>query len=124
MTRSRYESQLFRSFYPTTVSDRVYPLIVASNQRKFHPACCSHPFLAVYDRAYDARLAEILTVDFPAVQALLGNEEFDASAGAYIRNHSSKYRSVRWLGRLFADWVQTTPPYDELPVVADMAAFE
>ncbi|MAY68156.1 MAG: hypothetical protein CMM77_13650 [Rhodospirillaceae bacterium] len=82
------------------------------------------PFLSVYDHAYVARLLDIMGEDFPAVHTLLGDDAFAEAAGAYVRGHPSTARSVRWLGARFRDWLGDTPPWSDLPVVADMAAFE
>jgi hypothetical protein len=82
------------------------------------------PFLSVYDTAYAARLLEVMGEDFPGVHTLLGDDEFAEAARAYIRANPSGERSVRWLGRAFADWLRTTPPWSALPVLGDMAAFE
>lgn len=82
------------------------------------------PFLSVYDHAYVARLLDIMGEDFPAVHTLLGDDAFAEAADAYVRGHPSTARSVRWLGAEFRDWLGDTPPWSDLPVVADMAAFE
>jgi hypothetical protein len=82
------------------------------------------PFLKVYDHAYVARLLEIMGEDFPAVHTLLGDDEFADAAAAYVRGHPSTARSVRWLGAGFAAWLRATAPSSDLPVLADMAAFE
>ncbi|MEQ9557874.1 MAG: DNA-binding domain-containing protein [Rhodospirillales bacterium] len=82
------------------------------------------PFLKVYDHAYEARLLEVMGDDFPAVHTLLGDDAFAEAAAAYVRGHPSRRRSVRWLGAGFAAWLGVTAPWSDLPVVADMAAFE
>lgn len=82
------------------------------------------PFLKVYDHAYVARLLEVMGEDFPAVHTLLGDDEFADAAAAYVRGHPSTERSVRWLGHGFADWLRRTAPWSDLPMLADMAAFE
>ena len=82
------------------------------------------PFLKVYDHAYVARLLDVMGEDFPAVHTLLGDDEFADAAAAYVRGHPSQARSVRWLGTDFAAWLGETAPWSNLPVLADMAAFE
>ncbi|NQV43625.1 MAG: putative DNA-binding domain-containing protein [Rhodospirillales bacterium] len=82
------------------------------------------PFMAVYDQAYMIRLMEILGEDFPGVHTLLGDERFATAARDYIRARPSTKRSVRWLGSNFTCWMRKTEPWRDLPVVADMAAFE
>ncbi|HBC07718.1 MAG TPA: hypothetical protein DC046_09070 [Rhodospirillaceae bacterium] len=82
------------------------------------------PFLKVYDHAYVARLLEIMGEDFPAVHTLLGDDAFAEAAAAYVRGQPSTARSVRWLGARFRNWLGDTAPWSDLPVLADMAAFE
>jgi len=82
------------------------------------------PLMRVYDYAYVARLQEILGEDFEATHTLLGDDAFAEATRDYIGAHPSTYRSVRWLGHAFADWLAMTPPWSETPVVADMARFE
>jgi len=82
------------------------------------------PFLEVYDRAYKARLLEVMAEDFPGVHTLLGDEEFAEAASAYLDAHPSAAKSIRWIGRDFTAWLKDTPPWRHLPMLADMAAFE
>lgn len=82
------------------------------------------PFLMVYDHAYVARLLEVMGEDFLAVHTLLGDDAFAEAASAYVRGHPSRARSVRWLGAGFRNWLGETAPWSDLPVLADMAAFE
>lgn len=82
------------------------------------------PFLKVYDHAYTMRLLEVMGEDFPAVHTLLGDDAFATAARAYLAEHPSTRRSIRWLGEKFADWLRTASPWHGRPVVADMAAFE
>jgi hypothetical protein len=82
------------------------------------------PFLKVYDHAYAARLIEVMGEDFPATHTLLGDDQFFQAASDYVRAHPSHARSIRWLGKDFAGWLAATAPWADLPVAADMAAFE
>lgn len=82
------------------------------------------PFLKVYDHAYLARLLEVMGEDFPVLHTLLGDEQFAAAATAYLRDHPSHARSIRWLGQAFPAWLARTVPWAALPVGADMAVFE
>lgn len=80
--------------------------------------------LGAYDYAYTARLVEVMAKDFEYVHALLGDDGFDEAARAYVAAHPSTFRSIRWLGHAFADWLRATPPWDDTPLLAEMAAFE
>lgn len=80
--------------------------------------------LGIYADAYRLRLLEALETDFPGLLALVGAEEFDRLGRRYIDRHPSAHFSIRWFGRHLAGFLRTTPPYDEHPAVAEMAAFE
>ncbi len=82
------------------------------------------PHLKVYEQAYGARLLEVLGEDFPALHTLLGDTAFAEAATAYIGAHPSQWRSIRWLGRELPGFLATTPPWNDVPVLADMARFE
>lgn len=61
--------------------------------------------LAIYHHAYRARLLEVMVSDFPVIWHWLGDEEFAALAGAYIRQCPSRHFSLRWLGQDFAGFI-------------------
>src|SRR3989338_3715406 len=63
--------------------------------------------LAIYHNAYRARLLEALRGDYPAVHGWLGDQQFDALAGAYIAAHPSRHFSLRWLGAELASFIET-----------------
>jgi hypothetical protein len=80
--------------------------------------------LDVYRQGYALRLIEVLTMDFPGVLAMVGPEDFDILARAYIAAHPSHHPSVRWLGKTLAAFLATTAPYNRTPAAAEMARFE
>ncbi len=80
--------------------------------------------LGVYRHAYSARLVESLGIDFPCLKALIGEEEFDALARAYIAAHPSRGFSVRSLGDRLAAYLSRTAPHARRPALGEMAAFE
>jgi hypothetical protein len=80
--------------------------------------------LDVYRDGYALRLIEVLTNDFPGVLAMVGGESFDALTRTYIAAHPSRHPSVRWFGRNLPDFLATTPPYDRMRALAEMARFE
>ncbi len=82
------------------------------------------PFMKVYDNAYIARLLEVMGEDFPGVHTLLGDDEFAKAASDYIRACPSSEPSIRWLGQEFSEWLKGETPWNRLPVLSDMAAFE
>ncbi|MAO57506.1 MAG: hypothetical protein CMM61_17670 [Rhodospirillaceae bacterium] len=108
----------------TTVQELFQSRLLAGDETIRVHLTAGGPHLDVYDHAYLARLREVMGEDFPALHTLLGDEEFDAAVTGYLAQHPSSERSVRWLGRAFADWLRGTSPWADLPVAGDMAAFE
>ena len=80
--------------------------------------------LGVYADAVRLRFLEVLGEDYPGVQAMLGDVEFERLARAYSNAHPSRQRSIRWFGRHLPDFVAGTLPWRDQPVIAEMAEFE
>lgn len=80
--------------------------------------------LAIYQDAYRLRLTEFLANDYPALAAVLGDEDFAALASAYIDATPSLHRNARWYGTRLPDFLAAQPPWSELRIFADLAAFE
>lgn len=59
--------------------------------------------IEIYRRGYHARLIECLVDDYPVLQHLLGEEEFDALCRRYISVHPSTAPSLNYFGRHMAD---------------------
>lgn len=72
----------------------------------------------IYWEAYRLRLAEALAVDYPALQALLGAEEFAALVSAYAEFRPPSHYSIRWAGAGLAEFLRDRPD------LADLARFE
>jgi len=69
--------------------------------------------LDVYRDGYALRLIEVLENDYPGVLAMAGPADFDYMARAYVAAHPSRFRSVRWFGGKLADFLATTPPFNQ-----------
>ena len=80
--------------------------------------------LDVYYQAYRLRLLEVLEADFPGLRALTDKEEFRRLGCGYVDAHPSSHPSVRWLGRHLSTFLDSTAPYHQRPVLAEMASFE
>jgi hypothetical protein len=80
--------------------------------------------LEVYARMYLFRLLDCLAGDFPAVHAVVGRESFHVLARDYLEHHPSTSRSVRSLGRFFAQFLDAHALGAQHPFVADLARFE
>lgn len=66
--------------------------------------------LRIYGDAYRLRLLEVLSDDFPATKALLGEDGFDAVALDYLDAHPSTHPSLRHFGHAFAEWLRQRRP--------------
>lgn len=80
--------------------------------------------LGIYSGAYGSRLAESLGKSFPVVVKLLGDEEFEKLAAAYVRAHDSPFFSIRYYGDRLAEFLSAEPIYCEHPLLAEMARWE
>jgi hypothetical protein len=80
--------------------------------------------LKIYRDAYVLRLHECLTVDFKAVLAMVGEDQFMTLARDYIGAHPSTHPNVRWFGRNFPAFAAGHRLTADRPAVAEMARFE
>jgi len=85
---------------------------------------CASDRIAIYTNAYRLRLIESLETDYPALYALLGEEDFYEMASLYIDFYPSTYRSLRWFGQDVANFLKNTKPYSKKPALSEMADFE
>lgn len=79
--------------------------------------------MAIYADAYRMRLLEVLSGDYPAVKAVLGDAAFTRLALAYAERYPSTDPSLRWFGRHLPSLVAETCP-DEPDAIAELARFE
>ena len=63
--------------------------------------------LAVYRHAYRARLIAALRDNHPVLAQVMGDEDFDALAAAYVQARPSAFASIRWYGDALADFMAT-----------------
>lgn len=68
--------------------------------------------LAIYRHAYCARLLDALRDSFEKTWAYLGDERFDAAAGAFIEANPPTHRNLRWYGDRFVPWLAGRFPAD------------
>jgi len=80
--------------------------------------------LGAYYNAYRARLIEALAFDFPACQALLGEEKFAYLVIAYIKKYPSSYPSVRWVGKNLVAFIIEQESFEKQAFLAELALFE
>jgi hypothetical protein len=78
--------------------------------------------LAIYYDAYRIRLHDALSEAFGKTHAYVGDDMFGELGAAYITQHPSHYRNLRWFGGAFPAFLAQRLP--EHPVVAELAGFE
>lgn len=81
--------------------------------------------LGVYHYAYRARLVECLADDYGVLQKAIGDEAFDALAGAYIIAHPSTAPSLNFFGRHMPAFLRTYVTKDfDTTFAANLATLE
>lgn len=84
--------------------------------------------LSVYVQAYRARLKEVLTHDYPATLAALGDEHFNRLADDYLGAHPSHYFSLRDFGchlpAFASEVIQKDTGYQDMRWLAELTLFE
>ncbi|MEW8220453.1 MAG: DNA-binding domain-containing protein [Candidatus Thiodiazotropha taylori] len=84
--------------------------------------------LSVYANAYRLRLKEVLESDYPAVNRAIGDDRFGLLAQRYIRQHPSRFFSLRDFGNRFAAYLGEQVEIDvslrDLPWLPELAQFE
>jgi hypothetical protein len=80
--------------------------------------------LAVYLQAYRARLTAALRDNYPVLQRALGDEAFDLLARAYLDEHPSHFRSIRWFGDSLAEFLAAAPEHLPHPALVDLARMD
>jgi hypothetical protein len=80
--------------------------------------------LGIYAGAYGSRLIDALASSYPALAALLGEEDFQSLGAQYVRAHDSPYFSIRNYGDALAEFLGEHADYAGAPVLAELARFE
>jgi len=78
----------------------------------------------VYRYAYGSRLVEVMRNDHKLLHSYLGDEMFDAMGHAYVAANPSHHPNLRWFSQDVPDFLRSTQPYSDHPVLADLAALE
>lgn len=76
--------------------------------------------LFIYLDSYRCRLIDSLASNFPTLKDYLGFETFHQFASTYIDKYPSPYRSIRWYGHIFADYLRE----QHQPFLSELAEFE
>ena len=78
----------------------------------------------IYRNNVVVALIEALGEAFPVVRAVVGEEFFDAMAGAYVRAHPPSSPRMMFYGDGFAPFLASFPPAAGLPYLPDVARLE
>ena len=78
----------------------------------------------VYRHAYAARLVESLSLDYERLGAYLGGERFETLGHAYLAEHPSVFRSIRWFGDELPAFLLSHAPWSASPELHELAAIE
>jgi hypothetical protein len=80
--------------------------------------------LEIYAEAYRLRLLEALAAEYIGLAAHLGEAAFETLGRAYIERHPSHSPTLRDYGDKLAAFLRTTPPWQDEPLLAELAAFD
>jgi hypothetical protein len=78
----------------------------------------------VYLHAYHSRLTAALRDNFPVLHRALGDDAFGALARAYIDDHPSHFRSIRWFGDSLVGFLEATPERLPHAALVDLARMD
>ena len=78
----------------------------------------------VYRYAYGSRLVEAMRNDHELLHLYLGDEMFDEMGHAYVKACPSGHPNLRWFSQGLPEFLKSTAPYSEHPVLCDLAALE
>ncbi len=82
------------------------------------------PGLEIYNHAYQIRLIEVLSLDFPVLKQLLGDDEFEVMGSEFTREFPSCSFSLRTFGKNLSQFLDSDSKYSKYPYLAELAAFE
>ncbi len=80
--------------------------------------------LNIYRNAYNIRLIETIDTDHEILGLYLGDEWFELMVKGYIKNQPSQSTSLRQYAEQLPHYLASTPPFDEHPILSEMAYFE
>lgn len=78
----------------------------------------------VYRYAYGSRLVEAMRSDHELLRGYLGDEMFNEMGHAYVKARPSEHPNVRWFSQGLPDFLKSTAPYSEYPLLSDLALLE
>lgn len=79
--------------------------------------------LQIYSHAYSSRLIEVLQSDHEKLHQFLGAEAFTALAAAYVIEHPSQVRSLRYFGDQFPEFLGRSG-HPKARLIGELCSFE
>ncbi|MFK7795472.1 MAG: putative DNA-binding domain-containing protein [Gammaproteobacteria bacterium] len=80
--------------------------------------------LNIYSNAYTVRLRGVIDTDHQILSYYLGDELFDQLVEGYIDAYPSNHTSLREFCSNVPDYLKNNPPFNQYPVIAELARFE
>ena len=80
--------------------------------------------LNIYTNAYKLRLRGVIDTDHEILSYYLGDNLFDQLVDGYINSYPSTHTSLRDFCSNITNYLKTTPPFKDHPVLAELAQFE
>lgn len=80
--------------------------------------------LNIYANAYRLRLVEAIDNDHPVLGGYLGDDLFDKMISGFLQENPSKTYSLRYFADALPEFLASHSPFDQHPVLADLARFE
>ena len=80
--------------------------------------------VAVYRRAYPARLTEALGETYERVWRVLGDDDFLATCAAFVTTERSTSHNLSDYGRTFPEFLESRPELAHAPFIGDLARLE
>ena len=78
----------------------------------------------VYRYAYSSRLVEAMRNDHKLLHIYLGDEMFNTMGHAYVAASPSQHPNLRWFSGSLPEFLKSSEPYSNYPVLSDLAALE
>ena len=118
MTDLRQIQESFQQYLLQSNTDTIISQVISTETM---PA---NARLAIYADAYQSRLVDALASNFLFLKSCLGDDEFYPLAYSYVTEHPSTYRSIRWFGDTFPEFIRNHKEYQTFVHVHEIAELD
>ena len=80
--------------------------------------------LSIYQSAYKIRLRAVIEQDHEQLGIYLGDDLFEKMVDGYLALYPSTHTSLRHFADKLPDYLATNAPFNDYPILADIAKFE